>query len=64
MRVMGLTWPNRVDQLLTYADQTLPVISWISLDCIMGEDGPLRRSVKRMVVQLLLLGKCQGGSDA
>ena len=57
MRVMGLTWPNRVDQLLTYADQTLPIIGWISLDCIMWEGGALRRSVKRVLMQLLLLGK-------
>jgi len=52
MRLMGLSWPSTVENILTYTDQSLPVIGWISIECIMSPFG-MRRSIKRTLLQLL-----------
>jgi hypothetical protein len=59
MRLMGLSWPTTAENILTYTDQSLPVVSWISLECLMSPRG-LRRSIKKTLMQLLTVGKLLG----
>jgi hypothetical protein len=54
MRLMGLSWPSSAETMLTYADQTLPVVGWLNLDCIVPDSVLLPRPLARALVQLLV----------
>jgi hypothetical protein len=61
MRLMGLSWPSSAETMLTYADQTLPVVGWLNLDCISPRVGGLPRPLARVLLQLLVPGEaCRG----
>jgi hypothetical protein len=60
MRLMGLSWDPSAEKLLTYADQTLPVVGWLNLDCIVRGTDLLPRPLARVLLQLLVPGEQTG----
>lgn len=61
LRNLQMQWPDALQKMVIYFDQTQSTNTWVSLDCSMTDlsDGAtqVRRSVKRSLALLLLPGR-------